>query len=112
MLDAQFEKAKICARIGDKVEAYAAYDAIAEKAKISTGKKIDAVMAKTRVALFHLDTLQASKLPFDCCRGYVVCIMAEDMPDAPRSWSCAIRCRSDALVVSLVVASLFILCTK
>ena len=58
VLDAQFEKAKMCARIGDKAAAYEAYDTIAEKAKISTGKKIDAVMAKTRVALFHLDTPQ------------------------------------------------------
>lgn len=56
VLDAQFEKAKMCARIGDKAGAYAAYNTIAEKAKISTGKKIDAFMAKTRVALFHLET--------------------------------------------------------
>ena len=60
VLDAQFEKAKLCARIGDKAAAYAAYNTIAEKAKISTGKKIDAIMAKTRVALFHMDTPQAS----------------------------------------------------
>lgn len=64
VLDAQFEKAKLCARIGDKVAAYAAYDVIAEKAKISTGKKIDAIMSKTRVALFHLDTPQASTRAF------------------------------------------------
>lgn len=56
VLDAQFEKAKMCARIGDKAGAYAAYNTIAEKAKISTGKKIDAFMAKTRVALFHLES--------------------------------------------------------
>lgn len=64
VLDAQFEKAKMYARIGDKVAAYAAYNTIAEKAKISTGKKIDAVMAKTRVALFHMDTPQASSRSF------------------------------------------------
>eukprot|EP00904_Undaria_pinnatifida_P012431 jgi/Undpi1/8318/HiC_scaffold_25.g10787.m1 len=58
VLEAQFEKAKLCARIGDKAAAYEAYDTIAEKAKISTGKKIDAIMARTRVALFHLDTPQ------------------------------------------------------
>lgn len=66
VLDAQFEKAKMYARIGDKVAAYAAYNTIAEKAKISTGKKIDAVMAKTRVALFHMDTPQASRGSFSC----------------------------------------------
>eukprot|EP00752_Nemacystus_decipiens_P006181 g5578.t1 len=58
VLDAQFEMAKMWAKIGDKAEAYAAYDLITEKAKISTGRKIDAMMAKTRVALFHLDTPQ------------------------------------------------------
>ncbi|CAM9727403.1 unnamed protein product, partial [Hapterophycus canaliculatus] len=58
VLDAQFELAKMYARIGDKAPAYAAYDTISEKAKISTGKKIDAIMARTRVALFHLDTPQ------------------------------------------------------
>lgn len=62
VLDAQFERAKMYARTGDKAAAYAAYDIIAEKAKISTGKKIDALMAKTRVALFHFDTPQASVL--------------------------------------------------
>ena len=62
VLEAQFEKAKMCARIGDKTAAYEAYDTIAEKAKISTGKKIDAVMARTRVALFHLDTPQVRVL--------------------------------------------------
>lgn len=61
VLDAQFERAHMCARIGDKAGAYSAYNTIADKAKISTGKKIDAVMAKTRVALFHLETAQASK---------------------------------------------------
>lgn len=60
VLDAEFELARMCARIGDKAGGYAAYNTIAEKAKISTGKKIDAVMAKTRVALFHLDTPQVS----------------------------------------------------
>ncbi|CAM9571317.1 unnamed protein product [Ectocarpus sp. 12 AP-2014] len=58
VLDAQFEMAKMWASVGDKTAAYAAYETITEKAKISTGKKIDAIMAKTRVALFHLDTPQ------------------------------------------------------
>lgn len=61
VLDAQFERARMCARIGDKAGAYSSYNTIAEKAKISTGKKIDAVMAKTRVALFHLDTTQVRR---------------------------------------------------
>lgn len=46
--------------LDQKAEAYAAYDIITEKAKISTGKKIDAIMGKIRVALFHLDTPQVS----------------------------------------------------
>lgn len=69
VLDAQFEKAKVCARIGDKAGAYAAYNTIAEKAKISTGKKIDAVMAKTRVALFYLETQQVPICVYVCVCG-------------------------------------------
>lgn len=60
LLDAQFERARMFAKIGDKNQAFAEYTAIVEKAKISTGKKIDAVMARTRVALFYLDTLEVS----------------------------------------------------
>lgn len=71
VLDAQFEKAKMCARIGDKAGAYAAYNTIAEKAKISTGKKIDAVMAKTRVALFYLETQQVHSRICVCVRARV-----------------------------------------
>lgn len=47
-----------------KAPAYVAYDTISEKAKISTGKKIDAIMARTRVALFHLDTPQVGTAAF------------------------------------------------
>lgn len=82
VLDAQFEKAKMCARIGDKTAAYEAYDTIAEKAKISTGKKIDAVMARTRVALFHLDTPQVSVCFFFFCVflcSYFFCFVSSSL---------------------------------
>lgn len=61
VLDALFAIAKFFARIGDKSQAFAAYDTIIEKAKVSTGKKIDAGMHKLRVALFYLDTSAAKK---------------------------------------------------
>jgi hypothetical protein len=52
--DAKMGKAKMFSRIGAKDKAYAAYDDILTKDKISTGKKIDAIMDKARVALFWL----------------------------------------------------------
>ena len=54
VLDALFAIAKFHSRIGDKQEAYAAYDVIVVKPKVSTGKKIDASMSKLRVALFYM----------------------------------------------------------
>ena len=54
-LDALFAIAHFRARVGARAEAYAAYDVVLEKPKISTGKKIDATMGKIRVGLFHND---------------------------------------------------------
>ena len=54
-LDALFAIARFRARVGFRAEAYAAYDVVLEKPKISTGKKIDATMGKIRVGLFHND---------------------------------------------------------
>jgi hypothetical protein len=52
--DRSRDKAEYYARIGDKAAALAAFDAIPEKA-LSTGQKIDGVMAKARLGLFHGD---------------------------------------------------------
>lgn len=60
VLDALFEISRFQARIGAKEAAYAACDVIRDKPKISTGKRIDAVMEKIRVALFHEDTATAT----------------------------------------------------
>ena len=54
VLDALFGIASFHARVGDKEEAYTAFDIIVDKPKVSTGKKIDASMAKLRVALFFM----------------------------------------------------------
>mmetsp|Transcript_71187 Transcript_71187/g.200165 ORF Transcript_71187/g.200165 Transcript_71187/m.200165 type:complete len:167 (-) Transcript_71187:72-572(-) len=54
VLDALFGIASFHARVGDKDEAYTAFDIIVDKPKVSTGKKIDASMAKLRVALFFM----------------------------------------------------------
>ncbi|CAN0322711.1 unnamed protein product, partial [Discosporangium mesarthrocarpum] len=61
VLDAQFESARMLARIGEKEKAYSAYMTITDKAKISTGKKIDAIMECTRVGLFHMDVNQVKE---------------------------------------------------
>jgi len=62
VLDALFGIASFHARVGDKDEAYTAFDIIVDKPKVSTGKKIDASMSKLRVALFFMDTDTARKL--------------------------------------------------
>ena len=55
VLDALFDAVKFHARVGAKAEAYAACDAIRDRPKISTGKRIDALMMKIRVSLFFVD---------------------------------------------------------
>ncbi|KAG5185175.1 26S proteasome subunit RPN7-domain-containing protein [Tribonema minus] len=55
VLDAMFARAAHYARIGDRDAALAAHKAIVERAKISTGRRIDAAMATVRVGLFHSD---------------------------------------------------------
>uniref|UniRef100_A0A7S2V782 PCI domain-containing protein n=1 Tax=Fibrocapsa japonica TaxID=94617 RepID=A0A7S2V782_9STRA len=55
VLDALFAVAKLWARAGDKEKAYAAYDAILAMPKVGSSKKLDAQMARARVALFHMD---------------------------------------------------------
>lgn len=53
VLDLMFAKAQFFCKIGGWVDASAAYDAILTKEKAGTGKKIDATMAQTRIALFE-----------------------------------------------------------
>ena len=55
ILDALIAREKFYARIGNKAAAYAAADEILNKPKISTGKKIDAIMDKVRLGLFFRD---------------------------------------------------------
>ena len=54
VLDLMFAKAQHFCQIGAWAEAFTSYDAILAKEKTGTGKKIDATMAKTRLALFDL----------------------------------------------------------
>jgi 26S proteasome regulatory subunit N7 len=49
------QKARFLLQTGDFARANAAYDDILKRPKISTGKKIDAAMEKSRIALFKLD---------------------------------------------------------
>ena len=52
VLDALFARARHFATIGDCDEAFAAYDVILSLKKLSSGKKIDATLERTRVAFF------------------------------------------------------------
>jgi 26S proteasome regulatory subunit N7 len=61
VLDALFDASKHRARVGDRDGAYEACDVIRDRPKISTGKRIDAVMLKIRVALFFEDVTSAKK---------------------------------------------------
>lgn len=62
VLDALFAIASFHGRIGDKAESYKACDAICDLPKVSTGKRIDASMAKLRSALFYGDQDVVRKL--------------------------------------------------
>ena len=55
VLDLMVSKAQLYTKIGDWDEANKAYDAILNKEKVGTSKKIDATMAKVRIALFSMD---------------------------------------------------------
>jgi len=52
VLDALFDRARFFSRVGARDAAYAAWDAIVARPKVSAGKRMDAAMAKARVALF------------------------------------------------------------
>mmetsp|Transcript_13199 Transcript_13199/g.25967 ORF Transcript_13199/g.25967 Transcript_13199/m.25967 type:complete len:398 (+) Transcript_13199:41-1234(+) len=55
VLDSLFAISKFHARIGAKTETYDANEAIIVLPKVTSGKKIDATMAKARMALFYMD---------------------------------------------------------
>ena len=55
VLDLMFNKAAHHTKVGAWDLAFDAYDEIIKKEKISSGKKLDAVMAKCRIALFNMD---------------------------------------------------------
>jgi len=55
VLDSLFEKARLYLKIGDVENAFTAYDTILKRDKTTTGKKIDAMMEKSRMALFQMD---------------------------------------------------------
>lgn len=55
VLDSMFNEATHYTKIGAWEQAYTAYDAIINKEKVGSGKKLDATMAKSRIALFNMD---------------------------------------------------------
>ena len=55
VLDLMFNKAAHYTKIGSWSAACSAFDEIIEKEKVSSGKKLDAVMSKCRIALFNMD---------------------------------------------------------
>src|SRR6476469_7986715 len=74
VLDAMFARAQHFARIGDKEAAYAAFEAIQARVKISTGRRIDAAMSHTRVSHCKRTSLSAT-----VCLVYVLgCLQVTD----------------------------------
>jgi len=61
VLDILFARAHFYARIGSKSKAYEALDVIEVRPKVSAGKKLDAVMTKTRVAFFFNDLVMVKR---------------------------------------------------
>jgi 26S proteasome regulatory subunit N7 len=55
VMDAMFARARNHASTGNCAEAFIAYDAILNKEKTSTSKKIDATLEQARVAFFFMD---------------------------------------------------------
>ena len=53
-MDSLFAKARFHSKVGNWTEAVAIYDEILNKPKSSTGKKIDAIMEKARIAFFNM----------------------------------------------------------
>ncbi len=54
VLEAMVERARFLTRTGQWTEAFVGYDAVLARPKISTGKKMDALMEKARVSFFNL----------------------------------------------------------
>lgn len=57
-----FAKARFQSKVGNWTDAFAAYDEIFKRTKLSTGKKIDAAMEKARISLFLMDFKQLKLL--------------------------------------------------
>lgn len=62
VLDARLKGARFAAKSMGKEEALDAYDKVLALPKLSSGKKIDALMECSRVASFHGDTLKNEQL--------------------------------------------------
>jgi hypothetical protein len=52
-MDSLFSKARFFAKIGEWADSVKIYDEILAKPKSSTGKKLDALMDKARIAFFN-----------------------------------------------------------
>ncbi len=62
VLDLMFNKAAHYTKVGSWDAACDAFDEIIKKEKVSSGKKLDAVMSKIRIALFNMDLTQCKSL--------------------------------------------------
>jgi 26S proteasome regulatory subunit N7 len=66
VIDVLFEKARFLSRIGSR-DAFAAFDAVIETKKTTSGKRIDAHMEKARLHLFFMD-LEGAKASIDLAK--------------------------------------------
>jgi len=68
IIDAAFGLANFYARIGDKEAAYEAFDKIMVIPKLSTSKKIECLMGKSRVANWHDDDMKNHEIVDEACK--------------------------------------------
>lgn len=62
VLDARFEVAKFAAKSCSKEEAFEAYQKVLDLPKLSTGKQMDALMEKSRIASFYGDMVSNAEV--------------------------------------------------
>ena len=72
VLDLMFNKAALYTRVGAWNAACNAFDDIIKKEKVSSGKKLDTVMSKCRIALFNMDLNQFCKTLLPRPRGLMI----------------------------------------
>ena len=75
VLDARFEVAKFAAKSCSKEEASEAYQKVLDLPKLSSGKQMDALMEKSRIASFYGDMVSNAEVLKKVCIYYIGCLV-------------------------------------